>query len=180
MTKNAGIVLLFVVSVLAQNYVGEQYEGHPLAIVDVTVIDVLNSIAIPHQSVVVRYGKIDYIKPAAKFETPGWMTELNGRGKFLIPGLWDAHVHLFFWDELDANDTTINHHPDPEAYREPLNRFVAWGVTSVRDMGGDLSAIDRWRDRIEHGKWQTQAIEAIVLRGRLLDAVRISKLRADL
>lgn len=46
------------------------------------------------------------------------MTE--GAGKFLIPGLWDMHVHL-----SKAGENTL-----------PL--FIANGVTSVRDMGGNL------------------------------------------
>ncbi len=143
---------LIAASALAQDLVGENYEGNPLAIVDVTVIDVSTGTAKPHRVVVVRYGKIDHIKPASEFETPGWMTEVSGQGRFLIPGLWDAHVHLSFWDEPDVNGTPPERNPDPDAYREVLGRLVAWGVTSVRDMGGDLDAIDVWRERIEKGE----------------------------
>ena len=75
---------LIAASSFAQDLVGENYEGNPLAIVDVTVIDVSSGTAIPHQVVVVRYGKIDHIKPASEFETPGWMTEVSGQGRFLL------------------------------------------------------------------------------------------------
>ena len=151
MGLGCGLCLL-VASSFAQEFVGDNYEGHPLAIVDVTIIDVSTGTAKPHQVVVVRYGKIDHIKPASDFETPGWMTEVSGQGRFLIPGLWDAHVHLSFWDEPAANDTLSERPLDPNTYREPLRRYVAWGVTSVRDMGGDLGAIDVWRDRIKKGE----------------------------
>ncbi len=57
----------------AEEHVGESYEGNPIAIVNVTVIDVSDGTATPHQSVVVRYGKIAYIKPAGEFDTPGWL-----------------------------------------------------------------------------------------------------------
>ena len=144
--------LLIATSAIAQDRVGENYEGNPLAIVDVTVIDVSSGTAIPHQVVVVRYGKIDHIKPASEFETPGWMTEVSGQGRFLIPGLWDSHVHLSFWDEPVADGTPPDQNPDPDAYREVLGRLAAWGVTAVRDMGGDLDAIDVWRERIEKGE----------------------------
>ncbi len=144
--------LLIAASAPAQDLVGESYEGNPLAIVDVTVIDVATGAARHHQTVVVRYGKVDHIKPASEFETPGWMTEISGRGRFLIPGLWDAHVHLSFWDEPDAETTRLALNPDPDAYRQVLGRLSAWGVTSVRDMGGDLEAIDDWRERIKKGE----------------------------
>ncbi len=136
----------------AEVHVGERYEGNPTAIVDVTVIDVSDGTATPHQSVVIRYGKIAYIKPAGEFDTPGWMTEVNGDGRFLIPGLWDAHVHLSFWDEPEGEASTADSETVKNDYGEVLGRLVAWGITSVRDMGGDLEAIDDWRGRIERGE----------------------------
>jgi predicted amidohydrolase YtcJ len=53
--------------------------------------------------------------------------KINGRGKFLIPGLWDAHVHLTKAGVLSL----------------PL--FVANGVTGVRDMGSDYQEVSAWR-----------------------------------
>ena len=87
---------------LAQERVSERHEGDPIAIEDITIIDVADGTETPGQTVVVRYGKIAYIKPAAEFDTPGWMTVVDGSRSFLIPGLWDAHVHLSFWDEPDG------------------------------------------------------------------------------
>jgi imidazolonepropionase-like amidohydrolase len=58
---------------------------------------------------------------------PGGATTVDGRGRFLIPGLWDMHVHL-----AKAGDPA-------------LGLFVANGVTSVRDMGGDFAVVRRWR-----------------------------------
>lgn len=55
---------------------------------------------------------------------------IDGRGKFLIPGLWDMHVHL------------------AKAGAPSLSLFVANGVTSVRDMGGDFAVVQRWRSEI--------------------------------
>jgi hypothetical protein len=48
-------------------------------------------------------------------------TVIDGRNKFLIPGLWDMHVHLSY-DERFTNLMPQN--------------FLAWGITSVRDTGG--------------------------------------------
>ena len=65
---------------------------------------------------------------------PDGVRQLDGRGKFLIPGLWDMHVHL-----TDSTETA-------------LPALVANGVTGVRDMGGDLKLLDRWRSEIESGQ----------------------------
>jgi imidazolonepropionase-like amidohydrolase len=64
---------------------------------------------------------------------------INANGKYLIPGLWDMHVHSAFvspaWDEKVIY---------------PL--YIANGVTGVRDMGGDPDALDRRRGRIASGE----------------------------
>jgi hypothetical protein len=64
---------------------------------------------------------------------------INANGKYLIPGLWDMHVHSAFispaWDENVIY---------------PL--YIANGVTGVRDMGGDPDVLDRRRTRIESGE----------------------------
>jgi Amidohydrolase family len=65
---------------------------------------------------------------------------INGRGKFLIPGLWDMHVHTIFGDWLPKDENII------------LPLFVANGITGVRDMGGDLEPLKVWRAQIEAGK----------------------------
>jgi predicted amidohydrolase YtcJ len=51
------------------------------------------------------------------------------KGKFVIPGLWDMHIHLSWTTE------------------SALPLLVATGITDVRDMGGRLTQIDDWRSR---------------------------------
>jgi hypothetical protein len=58
---------------------------------------------------------------------------IDGHGKFLIPGLWDMHVHI--WD------------PD---LAFPL--FLANGVTGVRNTGGNPENLKRWRRALAEGK----------------------------
>ena len=60
---------------------------------------------------------------------------IDGRGKFLIPGLWDMHVH-----------TAI------AGGRALLGLYVANGVTGVRDMAGDWPTLRGWRDDIAAGR----------------------------
>jgi imidazolonepropionase-like amidohydrolase len=65
---------------------------------------------------------------------------MNCKGLYLIPGLWDMHVHLEFGDWFpDARDITL-----------PL--LVANGVTGVRDMGSDLETVQAWRAEISAGR----------------------------
>jgi imidazolonepropionase-like amidohydrolase len=71
---------------------------------------------------------------------PAAATTVDGRGKYLIPGLWDMHVHEVFGDWLPRNEQVV-----------PL-LFVANGVTGVRDMGGDLDVLKEWRARIAAGQ----------------------------
>ena len=54
---------------------------------------------------------------------------IDGKGKFLIPGLWDMHIHTFFGDWV------------PGGKEVTLPLFIANGITGVRDMGSDLDPI---------------------------------------
>jgi imidazolonepropionase-like amidohydrolase len=59
---------------------------------------------------------------------------VDGTGKYLLPGLWDAHVHLVYGGI------------------EVLPLFVANGVTGVRDLGGDAAQLSDWRGQVAAGK----------------------------
>src|SRR6185503_4039571 len=108
-------------------------QGAPLAITDVTVVDGTGDGSRPHLTVVVSGGRIIAVDPVARAVIPPQATVIDGRGKFLIPGLWDMHVHL------------------AKAGASSPGLFVANGVTSVRDMGGDFAVVRRWRDEIAAG-----------------------------
>ena len=125
-----------------------------LSIVNVTVIDVTEGSARAHRTVVVRNGKIEDVlyTPEAKGKAPG--LQINGTGKFLIPGLWDMHVHTIFGDWF----------PRAKEITRPL--FIANGVTGVRDMGSDLDALQQLRNEISAG---TLVGPRIVMSGPMLD-----------
>ena len=85
-------------------------------------------------------GKIEEIGSSAMGmgrKLPG--VHVDGSGKFLIPGLWDMHVHMLFGNWF------------PRGKEITLPLFIANGVTGVRDMGGDLAQLDRWRSEIDSG-----------------------------
>lgn len=70
-----------------------------IVIDDVTVIDATGAPAQPHRTVVVRGNRIAEIaKPEDVRAEKLAAVRLDGKGKFLIPGLWDMHVHMTFGD----------------------------------------------------------------------------------
>jgi imidazolonepropionase-like amidohydrolase len=126
-----------------------------LIIHNVTVIDVTGGMLLSHRTVLVRAGKIEDIGDSSLgFGTKLKGTHVNGTAKFLIPGLWDMHVHMVFGDWFPrGKDVTL-----------PL--FIANGITGVRDMGGELGVLQEWRKEISAG---TLIGPRIVMSGPMLD-----------
>jgi len=107
---------------------------------DVTVIDATGAPALPHRTVVVRDGHIlEITKPEDVHAPKIAAIHVDGRGKFLIPGLWDMHVHMIFGDWF------------PRGKKIALSLFIANGITGVRDMGGELDGLQEWRKEIAAG-----------------------------
>jgi imidazolonepropionase-like amidohydrolase len=135
-------------------------QTHPpsdwLVIHDVTVIDATGAPAQAHRSVIVRDHRIARIVSSAELEkTPKLAgTWIDGRGKFLIPGLWDMHVHMVFGDWF------------PQGREITLPLFLANGITGVRDMGGELEVLEQWRKEISEGRLLGPRI---VMAGPMLD-----------
>lgn len=101
-----------------------------IVITNVTVIDATGRPPIADMTVVISDGRIQRID-AAHFVSPIPGTEeVDGSGKYLIPGLWDMHVHLSLYGEAS------------------LQEMIRHGVTGVLDLGGDLTQLDHWKDEI--------------------------------
>jgi len=128
--------------------------NQPLVLTNVTVIDVRGGPPRPGMSVVIGGGFITRVAPGAPPADQGQERRIDASGKFLIPGLWDMHVHLTFGDWF------------PGAREITLPLFVANGVTGVRDMGSDLEPVLEWRKAIDAG---TLLGPRIVTPGPMLD-----------
>jgi hypothetical protein len=102
----------------------------PIVFTHATVIDVTGSPPKRDTTVVITGDRISAIGDSASISLPGDAQVVDAHGKFLIPGLWDMHVHWY------ARDT--------------LTLFIANGVTGVRQMFGN-SDLFRWRDQIAKG-----------------------------
>jgi hypothetical protein len=124
-----GAVLLANVQIRSAN------AGHrprqSIAIADVTVVDVATGRLQRGVTVVTQDEWIVGVGP--RVAIPRSATRINGKGKFLIPGLWDMH----------------SHHQGTGA--DCLDLFIAKGVVGTRDMGGDADFILPLRDRVSSG-----------------------------
>ncbi len=101
-----------------------------VALVGATLIDGSGGPARPDAVVVVRGGKIESVSSRAEFSLPKNTTPIDLRGKWIIPGLIDAHAHVAPW---------------------ALPRYLAWGVTTVRDVHGAKDTILALRQRANLG-----------------------------
>lgn len=126
---------ILVAAAIALALSGGQAGGQGVvAFTHVSVIDGRDSTPRRDQTVIVRGNRIIVSAAAGTTRVPANARVVDGRGKFLIPGLWDMHVHT----------VTV-------AGRELLSLYVANGVTGVRDMAGDWSTITTWRREIARG-----------------------------
>ncbi len=107
----------------------------------VTLVDVEAATADAGQAVVLRGEDIVAVGPDAVIARD-WRAarQVDGRGKFLIPGLWDMHVHFGGGPELIEENKAL------------LPLYVANGITTIRDASGDLpDQVLAWRSEIANG-----------------------------
>lgn len=110
-----------------------QVANHRLAITHVTVINPSDGVSHPDTTVLIIKDKIVQVGSAKKLKVPSGAQILDARGKFLIPSLWDMHVH------------TDNAERD-------FPMFIANGVLGVRNMAGVPKDVFRWRAETASGK----------------------------
>jgi len=110
-----------------------------IAITHVTVINPGTSSVTRNRTVILAGDHIDSVSDAAPSTVPKHARVINGTGLYLMPGLWDMHVHAAFGDWFPRGRDII------------LPLFIANGVTGVRDMGGDVPALATWRKQISAG-----------------------------
>ena len=106
--------------------------ARPIAISGVTVIKGDGTAPVRDATVVIDGDTIAAVSRDAVI--PSSAKVIDGRGKFLVPGFWDMHVHL------------------SKTRPSAMKLFVANGVTSVRDMGGDIDELLDWRSEVASGE----------------------------
>jgi len=124
-------------------HASELHSKQPVVITGVTIIDVEHERSIGPRTVLVDDGRIVSIEVPRKSHVPANAQRIDGRGRFLVPGLVDMHVHLF----------NLSSHRPPNDWSFPL--YVANGVTAVREMRGDaatMALVKQWREQLGKGE----------------------------
>lgn len=119
-----------------------------LALTHVTIVD---SVAAPIKdgTIVMQGGRIIAVGPAEKISIPTDATVIEKRGKFVVPGLMDANVHLT--GNVDA-ESLIRHETRYDAIAiEAAQVALRSGVTTVFDTEGNFTALQKARDLIDSG-----------------------------
>src|SRR5262245_41920396 len=105
-----------------------------LAVTGATLLDIITGQQIDNSIVLIEGDRIRQVGRAASLRVPDTARIIDARGGWIIPGLIDSHAH--------AGD-------DPNI---PLSLFLANGVTTIRNPGGQLTPLRLTRAALESGK----------------------------
>lgn len=117
--------------------------SRPIAFTGVRMFDAESGRFLPNRTVVVDGERITAVGAAGRVAIPANAQRIDGRGKTLVPGLWDAHMHV----GSDAQGLML----------------LSMGVTSARDPGGEIDATLRRRERIARGELLFPTVYSSVL-----------------
>ncbi|WP_244543010.1 amidohydrolase family protein [Aquimarina amphilecti] len=134
--KNYKVVLFIVVLLSTVSCSKKEKEHYDIVISDINLIEIENG-NITTKTVYVNDGKITKIEAYDSIDNYVTKNKIDGTNKYLLPGFWDNHIHLRGGKSLI------------EENRNLLPLFIANGITTVRDAGGDLTLeILKWRKEI--------------------------------
>jgi len=153
--RNVPIWFVLMVSLYATRLEAQARTGDSmLVITHINIVDVAAGTIQPDMTVVIDNDRISAVAKLNTIHSHISPKVVDGRGKYLIPSLWDMHVHSMFGDWI------------PGSKEVSLPLFVANGVTGVRDMGGNLDMLLAWRKEIAAG---TLIGPRLVIAGPMLD-----------
>lgn len=105
------------------------------------VIDVRNGAVAKDRMIAVRGGEIVAVAPDRATDGYSARQTIDATGKFVMPGLWDMHVHFGGGEDLVQENKDL------------LPLYIAHGITSVRDCAGDLAdQVLAWRGQVARGE----------------------------
>lgn len=138
MRKNILVLFLCVYSNLMNGQSNKKFITSTLLIHHITIVDVVNNQLHQDQSIYIENDQIIATGETRLFKKSYTaQTIINGKGKFILPSLWDMHVH-FGGDTLVADNKLL------------LPLYIAMGISHVRDCAGDISKeVIQWKKAIE-------------------------------
>lgn len=128
MSGRVALIIALSITALAPVSAHEEYRAEassraaaPVAFVGVNVLAMTAARIDPDQTVIVRDGRVVVLGPSRRVRVPRGVTVIDGRGKYLMPGLADMHIHL----------------PPGDHEREMLLKlYIATGITTVLNLNG--------------------------------------------
>jgi hypothetical protein len=157
MSKMLGLLLIGLLPGLLMAQPESISQSKSLVFDHVTVIDMTGAPPKPNMTVIIVGNRIAALGKTGQIRAPKNARVINATGKYLIPGLWDMHVHVFHY-RLPL---------PPDEYYFPL--FIANGVTGVREMWTKPDKMDyirRWRKQFNE---QPGTVPRFVAVGTLVD-----------
>jgi imidazolonepropionase-like amidohydrolase len=139
--KTLGMLALFLAVMVARAAPGP--DRPVIVITGVTIVDVDGGHTVGPRTVVIRDGHIASIDASGRVPVGDAIRHVDGRGRFLISGLMDMHVHLF----------NLSSHRPPNDWS--FGMYIANGVTGVRDMRSDAASmqlVKQWRMAVDSGQ----------------------------
>ncbi len=133
MNRLIHLLLFALVAACAPARTGSAPGPARLALTHVSVVDVETGRLLPDHMVLIAGNRITQVSPSRQTRVPAGARVVDARGKYLIPGLWDAHTHITYAGEI------------------AFPAYVANGVTSARDLGGRLPELLAWRGKVKAG-----------------------------
>ena len=108
----------------------------PVLLRNVRILDFKTGGFTEDTSLLIEDGRIKWIGTEASHALPGDLKVVDGGGRFAIPGLFDMHTH-----------TATPIHSQSARDVSQMELWIAYGVTSVADMGSDAGTLQAWADR---------------------------------
>ncbi|WP_298348493.1 amidohydrolase family protein [uncultured Dokdonia sp.] len=113
---------------------------YDLAIKNITIINEKGISDGDLYTVYIKDGLIAEIDPLDTSKSLFATKEIDGSGKYILPGFWDNHTHFRGGPELVTQNELF------------LKQFIKYGITTVRDAGGDLTPqVQQWNKEIQNG-----------------------------
>lgn len=113
-------------------------ENEPMLLTNIRIFDVHSGTFSPPMNIKIEGETISYV--AIVFDGPVEGREIDCRGKFAVPGLFECHAHL---TGLTLSDNYL---------KKILAEFVSRGVTQIRDVGGPIDLMSGMKKRISSGE----------------------------
>jgi imidazolonepropionase-like amidohydrolase len=120
-----------------------------ICITKVNVVNVISGKIDPDQTIIIENDRIAAVGPSKKIKALANATIIDGTGKYVLPGLTDAHIHFFQSGGLYTRPDGLNlnsiypYEKDQQWIKDNLNdlmaRNLACGITTVIDVGGPMS-----------------------------------------